>query len=150
MKLIFGTDHRGFFLKEAIKQAVMKASKNAEIVDVGAQDDNPTDDFVDYAQKAIAAMDPKEDRCILLCGSGHGMDMAANRYKNIRAIIGFNNDVVVQGRQHEDANVLVIPADWTTPEEAITRLQLFLATPYSRQEKYQRRLDKLCQLPPQS
>jgi len=145
MKIFIGCDHRGFELKEQLK-AKLQAESDI-VVDCGAPTLDPLDDFVDYVCPVVNQIESEDDRAILICGSGHGMDMAANRFPHVRAIIGFNNDVVVQSRQHENANVLVLPSDWTTTEEAYTRIQLFLSTPFSHGEKYQRRLDKLCQLP---
>ena len=136
MKIILGSDHRGFALKEQIKEYL------GTVLDVGAAIYDPEDDYVDYALKAVKALS-NDDKIILICGSGHGMDMAANRFLNIRAILGFNLDVVKQGREHEDANCLIIPSDWTTRDQAIELTNLFLNTPFSNEKRHLRRLEKL-------
>jgi len=131
-------DHRGFQLKQAIKQHF------PEFVDVGALSYDLNDDYVDYAQKACSPTDwQPNDLAILICGSGHGMDMTANRYPHIRAILGFNKEVVQQGREHENANVLVLASDWTDPSQAIELINLFLTTSPSQEPRHLRRLDKL-------
>ena len=83
------------------------------------------------------------DTAILMCGSGHGMDIVANRFESTRAILGFNNEVVVQGREDEDANVLVLPADWVDDDEVIERVEIFLNTPFSGEERHVRRIKKI-------
>ncbi len=141
MKLYIGADHRGFELKQAIVEDLQH--DQVGVVDVGAWEYEPEDDFVDFAEVAMKQMDPEVDRAVLLCGSGHGMDIVANRHVGIRAIIGFNMEVVVQGRQHEDANVLVIPADWTNKQQATEMVRAFLQEPFSDLPKYNRRLKKI-------
>jgi ribose 5-phosphate isomerase B len=71
------------------------------------------------------------------------MDMAANKFPHIRGILGFNPEVVIMGREHEDANVLILPAEWITKEQAVESINLFLTTPFSGKDRYQRRLQKL-------
>jgi len=145
MNIILAADHRGFALKEQIKQYLAtNHQKLATIIDVGAHTYNPEDDYVDYA---IKAFDPTtwlpDSRTILFCGSGHGMDIAANRHPKVRAVLGFNVEVVKQGREHEDANVLVLPADWTNETEAKIFVDAFLITAFSKEARHLRRLEKL-------
>lgn len=142
MKIFLAADHRGFSLKEHAKAYLAKQSY--EIVDCGATSYMPEDDYVDYGSKALDKTTwLPDDRAILFCGSGHGMDILANRHSHIRAILGFNPSVVKQGRAHEDANVLIVPADWTTSDQAIELSNLFLNTPFSEEERHIRRLEKL-------
>jgi ribose 5-phosphate isomerase B len=136
MKIILASDHRGFALKEQIKKYLNTA------LDVGAATFDPEDDYVDYASKAVKELSG-DDKIILFCGSGHGMDIAANRFPNIRAILGFNFDVVKQGREHEDANCLIIPSDWTSFDQAKKHIDIFLNTPFSNEERHLHRLEKL-------
>jgi ribose 5-phosphate isomerase B len=139
MAIFIAADHRGFHLKQQLLEHF------PDLVDKGAHTHDPEDDDVDFAVAATQDLEPS-DRAILLCGSGHGMDMAANKFSHVRGILGFNPEVVKMGREHEDANVLILPAQWLTLEEAIERINLFLSTPFSQQDKYIRRLDKLKQL----
>ena len=136
MKITLGSDHRGFALKQQIKQHF------PDFVDAGATSYNPDDDYVDFAATAVKDLNG-EDRAVLICGSGHGMDIAANRFPHVRAILGFNFDVVKQGREHENANCLIIPSDWTSYEQAIKHIEIFLNTPFSNESRHLRRLEKL-------
>ena len=141
MKVIFAADHRGFNLKEQLKTTMTDSSY--EIIDVGATTIDPQDDYVDYAVNAVRAISDPTDRIVLICGSGHGMDMTANRFPNVRAILGFNETVVIQGREHEDANALILPADWLNLDQANRSLHLFLTTTASNEARHLRRRDKL-------
>ncbi|PIS18119.1 ribose-5-phosphate isomerase [Candidatus Collierbacteria bacterium CG09_land_8_20_14_0_10_46_12] len=143
MRIYIGADHRGFELKEELKKWLIE--NEYEVEDVGNHIFDPEDDFVDPAVKVAEMIDggAKEERGILICGSGHGVEIVANRFRGVRAVVGFNADVSKQGREHEDVNVLVLPANWVTPEEAVERVQLFLQTEASSTEKYQRRRQRI-------
>lgn len=137
--IYIGADHRGFELKEQLK--VWLIEQGYDVEDVGNFILDPDDDYVDPAIKVgemVHGSDGK-DVGILICGSGHGVDMVANRFLRVRAIIGFNDEVTVQGREHEDANVLVLPVNWLTTEQAIGRIKLFFSTEANTNERYVRR-----------
>jgi len=140
MKIYLGTDHRGYKLKEVLKKELKV--QGHEVEDVGADVYDGTDDYVDYAIKVCEQISG-DDRGVLICGSGHGMEIVANRYKQIRSVLGFNLDVVVQGREDENANVLSLPADWITADEAIEMAKVFLKTGFSENERHVRRLEKI-------
>lgn len=144
--IYIGADHRGFEVKEAVKALLVE--NEYEVEDVGNYQLDPEDDYVDFALKVAENIEGNGGTSygILLCGSGHGVDMVANRFPHVRAILGFNDDVAVQGRQHEDANVLVLPADWTTPEEASERVRLFLTTEKNTEARYERRRARVANL----
>lgn len=144
MKVFIGADHRGFELKAALYEQLAEAGY--EVIDVGALEYNKEDDYVDVARALIGHMNPHDDRGILLCGSGHGVDIAANRYPLVRSILGFNKDVVIQGREHEDANVLSLAADWLDVDAAWDFAQTFLTTAFSAEERHERRLHKLSEI----
>ena len=146
MRIYLGADHRGFELKEVVKAWLIE--NEYEVEDVGCFVYDPDNDYIDFALKVAEAIegDGDTDRGILLCGSGHGVEMVANRFPHVRAIIGYNEEVTIQGRQHEDANVLVIPSDWTDNEQAIQRLQLFLQTEKTVSTNYDRRRARLVNL----
>ncbi len=142
MRVYLGADHRGFTLKEKIKSWLEQ--EGVEVIDVGAYEFNEEDDYPDFAIKvAKGVIGDKGSRGILLCGSGHGVDISANRFKEIRSILGFNLEVVKQGREHEDANVLSLPADWIEVELAKRMVKLFLETEFSRERRHERRIEKL-------
>lgn len=137
--IYIGADHRGFELKEHLK--VWLIEQGYDVEDVGNFILDPDDDYVDPAIKVGEMVHGSDGRDvgILICGSGHGVDMVANRFLRVRAIIGFNDEVTVQGREHEDANVLVLPVNWLTTEQAIERLRLFFSTDANTNERYVRR-----------
>ena len=143
MKIFMGSDHRGFELKQELTKWLQK---DYQVADVGPVEYEKTDDYVDYTQKVIEQMDSENDRGILLCGSGHGICIASNRYSEVRAILGFNKKVCIQGREHEDANVLCLPADWLSFDEAKECVKAFLVTPFSNEERHVRRISKINQL----
>lgn len=143
MRIYLGADHRGFELKEYLKGWLV--DEGYEVEDIGDFVFDPEDDYVDYALKVAESIEGGEgiSRGILLCGSGHGVEMVANRFPHVRAILGFNDQVTVQGREHEDANVLVLPAEWVTNEEACERVRLFLETEKVENTRYDRRRMKI-------
>lgn len=146
MRVYIGADHRGFELKEQIKSWLK--DNEYEVEDVGNHIFDPEDDFVDPAVKVGEMVEGGErgDRGILLCGSGHGVEMVANRFPHVRAVNAFNDEVARQGREHEDANVIVLPANWVEYEEARERVELFLQTEIDKSEKYERRRNRIANL----
>lgn len=146
MRIYLGTDHRGFELKEQIKAWLEE--NEYEVEDVGNYMFDPDDDYVDYAIKVAESIEGSEesDRGILLCGSGHGMEIVANRFPHVRAVLGFNDQVAVQGREDEDANILVLPASWTSRDEATKRIGLFLQTEKSEADRHVRRRARVAHL----
>lgn len=146
MRIYLGSDHRGFELKEVVKQWLL--DNEYEVEDVGAFILDPEDDYVDYGLKVAESIEGGDEnsRGILLCGSGHGMEMVSNRFSHVRAILGFNDEVTVQGREDEDANILVIPSDWTGNDEATERTQIFLNTKKSGAIRHDRRRARLANL----
>lgn len=144
MSVYIGADHRGFSLKEKLYEYLKTVG--FDMVDMGPQIYDGDDDDVDFAQKVCEVMGGG-DRGILICGSGHGMDIAANRYSHVRCVVGYNLDVTSQAREHENANVLALPADWLETEEAVEIVKTFLTTDFPGEDRYVRRLDKLKRLP---
>lgn len=141
-----GADHRGFEMKEKIKSWLLE--NEYEVEDVGARYLDPEDDYVDYALKVAESIEGSDggSRGILLCGSGHGVDMVANRFGNVRAILGFNNEVTVQGREDEDANILVLPSDWVEESDVFERVRIFIETEKSDADRHVRRRARLSNL----
>lgn len=143
MKILIGADHRGFEKKQVLVRELLE--RGYEVEDMGATEYQADDDEPDFAVKVVRQLD-EGDRGILLCGSGHGMEMAANRFAHVRAILGFRVEVVRQGREHNDANVLTIPAEWISDEEMLHVVEVFLNTEFLNKERYVRRLSKLREL----
>lgn len=150
MDMIYlAADHRGFKLKEELKKYL--AEQGHEVEDVGAFAYNQDDDYVDFA-RAVAEKIAENSfaKGIMICGSGHGMDMVANKYKGVRAALVFNRQVAAQSREHEDANVLVLASDWLRPEDAKDIVTVWFATQFSGEERHIRRLRKIKELEDQT
>lgn len=151
MKIYIGADHRGYELKEKIFKWLTE--KDFEVEDYGAYEYDKTDDYTKYAEKVASvvashyakASRDKNDYVfgILLCGSGVGVDIIANKFDGVRASIAKTNDQIRAGRNDDDMNVLVIAADYTSEEDAKTLVETFLRTPFSGKERYKRRLAEI-------
>ncbi|MFH1246490.1 MAG: RpiB/LacA/LacB family sugar-phosphate isomerase [Candidatus Liptonbacteria bacterium] len=146
MVIYLGADHRGFRLKETLKALLLK--HGYEVVDCGANKENPDDDYADFASEVGSRVSQASDvsRGVLLCGSGAGMDMVANKFKNVRSVLGFVPDQVYAARHDDDANVLCVAADFANEKQARAMLAVFLETPFSNEERHMRRLEKIQQL----
>ena len=141
--IYIGADHKGFKLKEYLTKWLTE--NKIQFFDVGAMEEVELDDYPDFSvmvAKCVASS-PVEHKGILICGSGHGVDMVANKYKGIRSALAFKKEVAIQSRAHENANVLTLPADWLKPEEAKEILDVWLHTNFDNAERNQRRLGKI-------
>lgn len=144
MKIYIGTDHAGFELKESL--VVFLRAEGHEVEDMGAHSYDALDDYPDFIRPVAEAVakDP-ESRGIILGGSGQGEAMCANRVKGARAAVYYGGavDIVVLSREHNDANILSIGARFVETEEAKEVVKVWLATPFSGEEKHSRRIAKL-------
>lgn len=141
MKVVIGCDHAGFPLKAEITSMILNLGH--EILDVGTFDTNPVD-YPDYAEKVgNAILRGQAKRGILLCGSGVGACVAANKIKGIYA--GLCHDVYSahQCVEHDDVNVLCLGARVIGPEPAKEIVQAFLTAEFSRGERHLRRVGKI-------
>ena len=142
MNIFIGSDHRGFYLKE--KVAAWLFDWGYKFLDVGASHLDPKDDYTLYAQEVASLVaKSKNSKGILLCGSGVGVDIVANKFDGVRASIGKTPDQVKAGRNDDDMNVLVIAADYTKEDEAKDILKAFLETKFSSKNKYKKRLEDI-------
>jgi ribose 5-phosphate isomerase B len=142
MKVYLGTDHRGFLLKEQLK--VWFDGISVHVIDCGAQTHEPGDDFVDIARVVAEKVATTSDaRGILLCGSGAGVCIAANKRAGIRAAVGWRTDQVVASRRDDDINILALPADYISEHEAQDLVQAFLQTEFIPEERFVRRIAKI-------
>lgn len=142
MKIAIGSDHRGY----KVKQVIIKAFEGSgyKLEDFGAMDEQPVDypDIAGLVAKEVAG--GGYDRGILVCGTGIGMCMAANKVDGIRAAMCYDTFCARRARQHNDANVLCLPGDVPTePVDEIARV--FLETRFEG-GRHQRRVDKIRQL----
>lgn len=144
MKVYVGADHNGFGLKTSLVEYLKRAGY--EVEDNGGARLDPQDDFPIFAArvaKDILTSEDQDARGILICGSGQGMCMAANRFKGIRACLGYDRESVRSARNDDDANVLCLPARHLQKDNANILVETFLNTPFSHVGKYQRRIQEM-------
>lgn len=141
MKVYFATDHRGFELKEFLIPFVQNLGYDIE--DLGAYEHNEVDDYPDYIKK-IEKMG-EDDKAIILGGSGQGEAMVANRIKGIRAAVVYSQheDIIRLSREHNDANVLSLGANFISTDEAKNIVEMWLKTEFSGDERHIRRINKI-------
>jgi ribose 5-phosphate isomerase B len=124
MKIIIGADHAGFLLKETIKKHLQ--ANGIEVKDAGCYSEDRVD-YPDFAHAVAHAVEKKEYPFgILICGSANGISMAANKHKGIRAAVCWNMDVAMLARQHNDANIISLPARFISEDEAKKMVIAFL------------------------
>ncbi len=145
MKIFVGSDHNGFDLK---KRLIAYLEKNGHTVsDAGDERLDPNDDFTVFASRVISDMkssNDKEPKGILICGSGQGMVIAANRYKGIRAGLGYSVEAARSTRNDEDSNVLALPAEILQKDsEWQSVVDTWLKTPFAGASRYIRRNEQL-------
>jgi ribose 5-phosphate isomerase B len=141
--IFIGADHRGYKLKETLKTYLKELGYNVE--DSGALKLNPNDDYPDFAL-AVAkkvAENPEKNRGILLCSSGIGVDIVANKIKGIRSALCFDAKQAKASRNDDDTNVLSLASDFISEEKAKEIVKIWLETSYAKLEKYERRLIKI-------
>jgi|SRR3989338_5826701 len=146
MVIYLGADHRGFKLKESIKDFLK--NKGYEVADMGNIKYDEKDDYVDFAKEVSKkiSMSPKDDRGILICGSGAGMDTTANKFRKVRSTLGLSGDQVYEARHDDDVNILSIASNFTNESDSQKMVSVFLETPFGGEERHQRRLDKISQI----
>ena len=140
--IYLGADHRGYNLKERVKKWLGEWKE--EFQDEGAFELDSGDDYTLYSEKVgtLVADNPKS-KGLLLCGSGVGADVAANKIDGVRASIGKSKEQVKAGRNDDDMNILVIAADYTKDTETKEILRTFLKTNFSGKERHKRRLEEI-------
>lgn len=143
--IYIGADHRGFELKTKLLKRLV--DNGLKVTDLGADHFDPNDDYPEFASLvAEATAESKDNRGILLCGSGAGVDIVANKIPGIRSALVFDKVRVKQAREHEDVNVISLPADTLDEESAWEMVDIFLNTPFSGDERHIRRLQELQQV----
>jgi len=140
MKIAIGNDHAGTNYKFKIVELLKE--KGIEILNFGT-DNNESMDYPDTIHPvAEAVQKDMADLGIIICGSGNGAAMTANHHKNIRAALCWNKELVVLSRQHNDANILSIPARFVSLEEALEFVDIFLNTRFEG-GRHQKRVEKI-------
>ena len=141
MKVAVGSDHAGFTLKQEVAESLRK--EGYEVVDVGTSSTAAVD-YPDYAEKvALAVTDGRAERAVLICGSGVGACVAANKVPGIRAAICHDVYSAHQGVEHDDMNVLTLGSRVIGIEPAVECSLAFLRARFSGEPRHQRRLDKV-------
>ncbi|MCS7043451.1 MAG: ribose 5-phosphate isomerase B [Bryobacteraceae bacterium] len=141
MKIAIGADHAGFFLKEQLRRELTAAGH--DVRDFGAESPESSD-YPDFARQVAQAVAAGEcERGILVCFTGVGMSIAANRVPGVRAALAYNSDVVELTRRHNDANVLTLGAKYLNAARAMEWVRIFLETPFEggRHERRVRKID---------
>ena len=137
------SDHAGFELKEEVKSYL--ASKGIETKDFGTFSTDSVD-YPDFAHQVGAAVNRGEyGRGIVICGSGNGVQMTVNKYPNVRCALCWNEEIAQLARQHNDANILSMPARFIPADVALKIVDIFLSTPFEG-GRHQRRVEKINKL----
>lgn len=147
MKIYIGADHNGFEFKQQLTGILKQAGH--DVIDEGDVSLNPDDDFPQFAGKVVNSLladTDKDARGILICGSGQGMCMAANRFKGIRASLCWNLNEARSARNDDDSNVLCLSSRYLSAEEASSIMTTWLATPFAAAPRFVRRLQQLDEL----
>lgn len=140
MKIAIGSDHAGYDYKNEIVKYLQ--TKSIEVEDFGPHAPGPVD-YADYIHPvAFAVEDKKADLGIILCGSGNGAGITANKHQGIRAALCWTPELARLARAHNDANILDIPARFVEPDTVFEMIDIFLATPFEG-GRHQTRIDKI-------
>lgn len=144
MRIVVGSDHAGFELKERVAAYVRELGH--ELMDAGTHDTAPVD-YPDYAEAVgVALREGQADRGLVICGSGVGASVAANKLPGIRAGLCHDTYSAHQGVEHDDMNVLVLGARVIGVEMARELVRVFLGAEFSGEERHRRRLEKVIAL----
>ncbi len=146
LTIILAADHAEYKLKEAVKKHL--EDKKIEVIDVGAHEYDAGDDYPPFM--AAAALKVASDltgstKAVIAGGSGEGEAMVANRFPGVRAVAWYGGplDIVQLSREHNDANVLSMGGRFVSEAEAVKAVELWLATPFSGEERHKRRIKEM-------
>jgi len=140
MKIAIGNDHAGTEYKQAIVAHL--EAQGHQLINHGT-DNSDSVDYPDFVHPVAQAVDRSEVTMgILICGSGNGVSMTANKYSNVRAGLCWIKEIAVLAREHNDANIISIPARYTSVQQAIGMVDAFLNTDFEG-GRHQRRVDKI-------
>jgi ribose 5-phosphate isomerase B len=142
MKIYLAADHAGFNLKEEIKKFLLE--QNYQVEDLGAYTLNPDDDYPIFISMVGEAIEKDSESFGIIFGkSGAGEEIVANKFKNVRAVLGFSKENVQLSRQHNNANVLSLGSQFETLEKAKGLVEIFLKTPFSNDPRHARRIEEI-------
>ena len=139
--LAIGCDHAGYELKEFIKKNVISLGQNRK--DFGTYSEESVD-YPDFIHPLAKSIDEGEiEMGIIMCGSGNGVSMVANKYKKVRCAMAWNTELASMARQHNDANIICLRARKSNFNKEIGLVRLFLKTKFSKQARHKKRIKKL-------
>ncbi len=144
--IYIGADHGGYKLKEQLKKFLTKQKQ--EFVDVGAKKLKAGDDYPDYAKivgKKVS-QNPMQNLGLLICRSGQGVCIVANKFNHVRAALVWNTKEAEMSRKDDMSNVLCLPSDYISEKEAQAIVGVWLKTPYSSEARHVRRVKKISSL----
>ncbi len=142
MRLVVGSDHAGFALKQEVAEALRR--QGHQVLDAGAHALEPGDDYPDFAAAVgRAVVDGRAERGVLICGSGVGASVAANKLHGVRAAVCHDTYSAHQGVEHDDMNVLVLGSRVVAGALAHELVGAFVAARFSGEERHRRRLEKV-------
>lgn len=142
VEVLIASDHGGLEMKDFIYKKLEESG--VKIKDLGPKQLEPEDDYSDYASKLASRISQGEYKCgILICRSGTGMGINANRFHYVRAAIGFNELAAQKSREHNCSNIIVLPGEFIDIEKALTIVKTWLSTPYSQGKRHTRRIKKI-------
>ena len=144
MQIVIGSDHAGFELKEAVIQLLVE--QGMDVSDVGPSNGSESVDYPDFAEKVARGVLSGADRGVLVCGTGIGMSIAANRFQGIRAALVHDRFTAQMAGEHNNANVLVLGGRVLEQGEALAMVEVWMDSTF--EERHQRRLDKASRLGP--
>ena len=141
-KIAIGSDHAGYQLKEVLKKDLEQ--KGIEVVDFGCPSEESID-YPDYAHPVSEYVEKNITQGILICGSGNGISMSANKHQGIRAALCWTKEIAQLARQHNNANIICLPARFIETETAINIIEAFFNTEFEG-GRHERRVNKIsCQ-----
>ena len=147
MRVAFAADHAGAALKDDLLARLAAADTSHELIDLGGDGSDAQDDYPDFAERLGRAIeDGQADRGVLICGSGVGASVAANKMTGIRAAVCHDTYSAHQGVEHDDMNVLTLGSRVIGPEPAFECTMAFLGATFSGEPRHRRRLDKVLRL----
>lgn len=146
MNIYIGADHRGFELKEYIK--ILLKNMGYEVSDMGNFRYDENDDYPEFASLVAkkVSIDYENSRGVLVCGSGVGMDVVANKYPMIRASLVTSPNQAFDSRNDDDANILCLASNYSDSEIVKKIILTWLKTPFSREERHRRRINEINQI----
>jgi len=144
MRIAFAADHAGASLKNELIRRLRALGLDHEWIDLGGDGSDPEDDYPDFAQRlGESIVAGKADRGILICGSGVGASVAANKIRGIRSAVCHDTYSAHQGVEHDDMNVLTLGSRVIGPEAALECAVAFLGATFSGEPRHRRRLGKV-------